>query len=134
MENYSIDGFGKVHIIRLARGELVIESVREFLEKAGIKNAVAVSCVGSFQKLKFRRPTDLGEHCKFEYLCIEAPMEVGTLTGSVINGSVHFHVVAADTEKQYCGHMDEGTETLYFLEIILVELVNCNLERCFASE
>lgn len=129
MKNFHIDGFGRVHIVEMVRGEPVVESILASLKKAGIKNAVVVSAVGSIQKLKYHRPTDLGQSAADEYLCVEGPMEVGSLTGSVIDGSGHFHIVASDTKNHYCGHLEEGTEVLYLLEVMLVELAGCNLER-----
>lgn len=134
MKHFESGDFGKTIVVELERGERVIEGIEQALEKAGVKNALVVSAVGSIQKLNYHRPTDLGESANDEFLSIDAPMEIGSLTGSVIDGLGHYHIVASDTENVYCGHLEPGTEVLYLLEISLVELSGCNLERKLTPE
>ena len=134
MKQFESGKFGKTIIIELGRGEMVIESIEQALSNAGIKDAIVVSAVGSLQKLKYHRPVDLGPSAVDEFLCIESPMEVGSLTGSIIDGVGHYHIVTSDTENLYCGHLEPGTEVLYLLEITLAELEGCNLERQLTPE
>lgn len=134
MKQFESGSFGKTIIIELERGEKVIEGIEEALCMAGIKNAIIVSAVGSIKKLNFHRPTDMGESANDEFITIDAPMEIGSLTGSIIDGAGHYHIVAADTQNVYCGHLEAGTEVLYLLEIIIAELNDCNLERKITPE
>lgn len=134
MKHFLVSNLGKTVIIELERGEKVVESIDKALKNAGISNAVVISAVGSIQKLVYHRPTDLGESASDEFLTIEAPMEIGSLTGSVIDGAGHFHIVASDTQNVYCGHLETGTEVLYLLEITLSEVNGCTLERRLTPE
>jgi predicted DNA-binding protein with PD1-like motif len=120
--------------VELSRGDKVIESIESALKEVGVKNAVVVSGIGSLQKLKYHRPLDLAETANDEYLCIEAPLEVGSLAGSVIDGVGHFHIVPADLKQVHSGHLELESEVLYLMEVILAELEGCNLERKLTPE
>lgn len=134
MKIFEADKLGKTIIVELKRGDKIIESISEALKKNDIKDAVIASAVGSIQKLVFHRPTDLGAAASDEIVTVEKPMEVCSLTGSIFNGSPHFHVVASAPDGIYSGHMEPGSETLYLLEVTIVEITGCDLERRFTPE
>ena len=134
MKHFDPVALGKTVIIELERGEPLIEGICQELEKSGIKNAIVGSAVGSIQKLVYHRPTDMGAAASDELLTVTAPMEVGSLIGSVIDGQAHFHVVAMAPDAVYGGHMEPGTEVMYLFEVVMVELTNCKLERRVTPE
>lgn len=129
MKTYKSGGLGRTLIIELERGEKIIESICDALKAANIENAIVGSAVGSIQKLNYHRPTDMGAAASDEFITVECPMEIGSLTGSVFGNSIHLHIVAAGPEEVYSGHLELGSETMYLLEIIMVEVEGCNLER-----
>lgn len=120
---------GRTIIVELERGERVIESIRTILGELNIKNAVVESSVGSLQRLVYHRPTGFQESAVDEFIDIREPMEIGCLSGSIIDGEPHFHFVAAGPEQIYSGHLEEESEVLYLLEVILKEIKGLNLER-----
>ena len=134
MKQFDPVQLGRTLIIELERGEPLIEGICGELEKAGIKNAIIGSAVGSIQKLIYHYPTDMGQTANDEFLTINEPMEVGSLTGSVIDGQAHFHIVATGPNGVYGGHVEPGTEVMYLLEIIMIELSGCSLERRLTPE
>jgi|LSQX01.2.fsa_nt_gb predicted DNA-binding protein with PD1-like motif len=129
MKKFVTEGLGRTLVIELDRGEKIVEGICAALEEAGIKNAIVGSVVGSVQKLVYHRPTDMGAAAADEMVVVEQPMEIGSLTGSVFDGAAHFHFVAADPTQTYCGHLEPGSETMYLLEVTMVEITGCNLER-----
>jgi len=134
MKQFDPAKLGRAVIIELERGDLLIEGICEELKKSGIKNAFVGSAVGSIQKLIYHRPTDMGQTANDENITVVAPMEVGSLTGSVIDGQAHFHVVAMSPEAVHGGHLEPGTEVMYLLEVIMIELADCDLERRVTPE
>jgi predicted DNA-binding protein with PD1-like motif len=134
MKQFDPVTLGRTIIIELERGEALIEGVCRELEKSGVKNAIIGSAVGSVQKLIYHRPTDMGQAANDETLTVNAPMEVGSLTGSVIDGQAHFHIIAVGPEGVYGGHMEPGTEVMYLFEIVMIELADCDLERRLTPE
>lgn len=134
MKEFESGRLGRTIVIELERGEKVIESICAALERKNIKNAVILSAVGSIQRLKYHRPVDLGEAANDEFFDIEAPMEIGSLIGSIIGGQAHFHIVAASPDGVYNGHLELGTEVMYLMEVIAAEMEGCNLERRLTPE
>lgn len=134
MKLFTSKGLGRTIIVELDRGEKIIEGICAALKKVGIENAIVGSAVGSIQKMHYHRPTDMSEAAIDEMICIEKPMEIGSLSGSVIDGVAHFHIVAADQTGIYCGHLENDSETMYLLEITMIELIDCHLERRLTPE
>jgi Predicted DNA-binding protein with PD1-like DNA-binding motif len=57
------------------------------------------------------------------------PIELGSLSGNVIDGDPHLHIVAQDAKGTYVGHLEEGTEVLFLAEIILAEIKDPGIHR-----
>lgn len=118
-------------MIYLGRGDLLLESIRGELEKAGIKNAAIIGAVGSMQKLVYHLPTSMGPTSNDKFITVEGngPVELGSLSGNVIDGEPHLHVVCQDQKGNYIGHLEEGTEVLFLAEIIIAEIKELNIHR-----
>ncbi|MDQ0257334.1 putative DNA-binding protein with PD1-like motif [Evansella vedderi] len=123
--------FGRPIVINLSKGDLLLESIRDRLAEEGIKNAVLFGAVGSMQKLVYHLPTSMGPTSEDVFLTIQGngPIELGSLSGNVIDGEPHLHIVAQDKEGNYVGHLEEGTEVLFLAEIILAEMKDLNIHR-----
>lgn len=129
MKSFNANGLGRVLILNLQRGDMLLESIREQLAANGIKDAIILSAIGSLQKAVFHRVTGMEESPVDEIVTIEKPIELASLQGIVVNGEPHFHMVVSDLDKTYTGHLEEGTTVLYLTEISLVEIIGTNLER-----
>jgi len=123
------EGTGRVLIINLRRGDLLLESIEEGLAKAGISNAIVTSAIGSLQKAVFHRVTGMEAEPVDEFVTVEKPIELASLQGIVVDGHPHFHMVVSDVETPYTGHLENGTTVLYLVEITLLELKGADLER-----
>ncbi|MEH7117048.1 PPC domain-containing DNA-binding protein [Neobacillus vireti] len=125
------EGIGRVIVINLSRGDKLLEGIRDRLREEGIKNAVLFGAVGSMQKLVYHLPTSMGPTSEDKFLTIQGngPIELGSLSGNVINGDPHMHIVAQDKEGTYIGHLEEGTEVLFLAEIIMAEIKDLNIHR-----
>ncbi|HEY8528828.1 MAG TPA: PPC domain-containing DNA-binding protein [Paenibacillaceae bacterium] len=125
------EGFGRALIIHLRRGDLLLESIRDLLAKEGIKNAVLFGAVGSMRKLVYHLPTSTGPTSNDRFITVEGngPIELGSLSGNVIDGDPHLHIVAQDAKGTYIGHLEEGTEVLFLAEIILAEIKDPGIHR-----
>jgi len=129
MISYTKESSGRVVVLNLERGDLLLESIQEELARLGIKDAIITSAIGSLSKAKFHRVTGLEREPVDEYLTVEKPMELASLQGIVVDGHPHFHMVISDLEQTYTGHLEEGTEVLYLVEISLLELKDMGLSR-----
>lgn len=132
MENtFFGENFGRAIVINLGRGDLLLESIRDRMKEHGIKNAVLFGAVGSMQKLVYHLPTSMGPTSNDKFITIkgDGPIELGSLSGNVIDGEPHIHIVAQDKNGNYIGHLEEGTEVLFLAEIILAEIKGLNIHR-----
>ncbi len=129
MISFCKQGTGRLVVINLERGDLLLESIRNALDSYGIRDAVVVSAIGSLSKVVLHRVTGYEVEPVDEFVTLEKPMELASLQGIVVDGHPHFHMVVSDLEQAYTGHLEEGTTTLYLVEISLLELTNVDLKR-----
>ena len=129
MISFCKEGTGRLVVINLERGDLLLEGIRNELEKLGIRDAVITSAIGSLSKVVLHRVTGFEPKPVDEFITLEKPMELASLQGVVLDGHPHFHMVVSDLEQAYTGHLEEGTTVLYLVEISLLELKNTGLKR-----
>lgn len=129
MTTFTGEGIGKILVINLKRDEKILDSVREAVKKAGIRDGVIMSAIGSLKKAHFHRVTDMSETPVDEYVTIERPIELASLQGIIADYEPHFHMVVSDTEKTYTGHLEQDTTVVYLAEITIAEVKGLALER-----
>lgn len=129
MVKYTAEGLGKVLILNLKRGDLLLETIETELKESGIANALITGAIGSLQKAVFHRVIGTGPKPEDEYITVEKPLELASLQGIVLDYKAHFHMVISDVEKAYSGHLEPGTTVLYLSEITLVEIKGAALHR-----
>ena len=120
---------GRIIILNLDRGDLLLETIEEELAKSGIKDALITGAIGSLQKVVLHRVIGLGPEPEDEYITMEKPMELASLQGVVLDGKAHFHMVVSDVDQAYSGHLEPGTTVLYLAEVSLAELKGVSLCR-----
>lgn len=123
------EGTGRVVVINLRRGDLLLESIEKELAALSIKNAIITSAIGSLQKAVFHRVTGMEAEPVDEFITVEKPLELASVQGLVVDGHPHFHMVVSDVKQPYTGHLEPGTTVLYLVEITLLELKELNLQR-----
>jgi hypothetical protein len=123
--------FGRAIVIHLGRGDRLLESIRDLARREGIRNAAVIGAVGSLQKLVYHLPTSMGPTSDDRIITVQGngPIELGSLSGNLIDGDPHLHIVAQDRSGNYIGHLEEGSEILFLAEIILAEIEGLNIHR-----
>lgn len=130
MEYFNTDQPGKTYILRLDKGDYVLESIMELIEKEGLKDAVVISGIGTLDYCVLHMVMTTGypavEHFeKWE----DKPLELSSLSGVIASGKPHLHTCVSDHEKAYSGHMEPGCRVLYLAEIVIMELKSLKLTR-----
>ena len=123
------EGFGRIVVLSFDRGEKLLEGIRDKLKELGIKNAVLVSAMGTFEKARFHRITTTDANPKDEVIELESPMELAAVDGIVADGQPHFHMVFQDLDRAYAAHLEEGSVVCYLAEVVLAELKGVELTR-----
>lgn len=130
MREFIAKEYGRTLVIHLGKGELLLESVQKALEEKNIKNAVLLSAIGSLRKLSMHIIMDTEDNATNHFLVVEKPFELCAMQGLVLNGVPHFHMVcSAPGNESFCGHVEEGCEVQYLMEIALLEIKDMNLTR-----
>ena len=123
------EGFGRIIILSFDRGEKLREGIREKLKELGVKNAVLVSAIGTFEKARFHRIKTTNRRPEDEILEIDGPMELAGVAGVVADGEPHFHMVFQDLNRAYAAHLEDGSVVCYLAEVVLAELKGVSLTR-----
>ena len=123
------EGFGRIVILSFDRGENLREGIRDKLKELGIRNAVIVSAIGTFEKARFHRIRCTELDPEDEFFEIEGPMELAAVDGIVADGEPHFHMVFQDLDRAYAAHLEDGSVVCYLAEIVLAEIQGVELTR-----
>jgi hypothetical protein len=125
---------GRTVVLELQRGDGLLESIREQAADLGLRNAMLTTAVGSLMRLIVHKPTSLAAAAEDAFQTIEEALEICSLTGSVIGGEPHLHIVAAGPGGLYAGHVENDTRVLYLTELTLTEIEGVDLERRLTKE
>lgn len=132
MEYFSTEDIGRVFVLRLDQGDMVLESINEFIAKEGIKDGVVISAIGTLDMCTLHMVTTTGypavEH--FEHW-ENKPLELSSIDGIIADGQPHLHAVVSDSEEAYSGHLENGCRVLYLAEIAIMELKSMDLARVY---
>ena len=128
--------YDKVHVLKLDKDVLLLESLTEFAKKEKIEFA-EVNFIGAIQNAKVM----YFDQKRKQYVHHEFPDGHEVLNGmgniSLLDGEpfVHVHVTLADKDGSAIGgHLDEGTK-VWLIEAIITELNGPNgIERKFDDE
>jgi hypothetical protein len=129
MKILSGEGFGRVLVINLKRGEKLLESVKKAVKEAGIRDGVILSAIGSLQKAHFHRVVSLTDEPEDEFVVIEKPIELASLQGIIADYEPHFHMVVSDVGRTYTGHLEPDTTVVYLAELTIAEIRNLDIKR-----
>ncbi|CAM3610727.1 PPC domain-containing DNA-binding protein [Erysipelothrix urinaevulpis] len=114
----------KEHVMRLLPGEDLVLSLHNYCKKHEIKAAYIGTCVGSFQRVVFRKGYDQ------VLFTMEGPFEIVSMEGTLSNQGMHLHTAVSDTNfKVYGGHLLVGSIIQSTAEIVLIELESHELRR-----
>ena len=130
MNYFNARSSGRVFVLRLDPGDLLLESIKTMIQKEAIRDAYVASAIGTLDYCVMHMVMTTG-YPPVEYFArwADKPLELSSIDGLIANGVPHFHMVVSDHEKAYSGHLEEGCRVLYLAEIVIVELDGANLTR-----
>ncbi|MPM76898.1 hypothetical protein SDC9_123897 [bioreactor metagenome] len=130
MRSFAANEYGKIIVVHLGKGDLLLENIQKALEEHQVKNAILTSAIGSLRKLSMHIIMDTGDNATNKFVTVDNAFELNSMQGLVLNGTPHFHMVcSAPGNELYSGHVEPGCEVQYLMEISLVEVKDMNLTR-----
>jgi len=130
MDNFTAGKTGKITILSLKQGEMLLERIEEFVKKSGIKEGVVLSGIGTLDKCVLHMVMTTGyppvEHfARWD----DKALELASIQGFIANGKPHLHTVVSDNERTWAGHLEYGCRVLYLAEVVIMETAGTGLVR-----
>jgi hypothetical protein len=129
MKVFTGNQFGRYFIIGLQKDDLILESVQKTVDEYGIKNAIITSGIAATYHMRWHHIKDTDDHPTDLIMEHSAPMEVGGISGLVIDGIPHLHCTFSDHDRAWAEHLEEGCRVQYVGEISMIELLDVDLSR-----
>ena len=131
MESFESDD-GHV-VVRLDRGDMALESIREACATHDLDTGAVVSGIGTFSNLNIHyvNRTDLPDEQADRNVDLEldGSWEVTDVGGVIADGEPHLHVTAFDGERTLGGHLEDGCEVNVLGEFTLRAFEGLSLTR-----
>lgn len=126
---YAIDGqFKRIAILRLKYQTDLLAGLESMAKKQKIRNAVILSGIGSVRSFHIHAVSNRTFPSKDMYVkSPTASADLVSMNGYIIDGRVHAHVMLADADKAFGGHLEAGTEVFTFA-IVTVGILNDNAD------
>ena len=119
----------KVHVLRVDPGEDVLESVKNFLAEAGVRQAVVTGGYGTLAASHLHWVTHNRIPVDNTFRRDEGGIEILAMNGLVVEGAPHIHVTLSTPEGAYGGHLEEGCIAYVLCEVFLAEIEGQKLTR-----
>jgi predicted DNA-binding protein with PD1-like motif len=118
---YSTDGkFERVVILRLKYQTDLLTGLESMVKQQKIHNAVILAGIGSLRNYHFHVVSNRSFPTKNVHVeDPEAPADLVSMNGYVIDGRVHAHVTLANPDKAFGGHLERGTTVFTFAIVTL---------------
>lgn len=117
----------RIHVVRLENGDDVLNSLSAFAAEAGVANASILSGVGSIKSYHSHVVSSTGLPPGNDFTRGDGPFDIITVTGGILDGTVHAHIEYSDRHASHGGHLEEGTIVLTFALITIAELSGIDL-------
>ena len=129
MKHFISNRVGRTFIIRLEKGDLLKESIKELAKQEGVANGVVLSGIATFDVAHLQMTTTFGYPIEYHVVHLEEPLELANLDGTIIDFEPHLHGVISNAHSTWAGHLLDECRILYLAEIVIQELECANLIR-----
>ncbi len=129
MKTFCGNQLGRYVIIGLQKDDLILESVQKAVNDYGIRNAIVTSGIAATYHMRWHHIKDTEDYPTDEFLEHSGPIEVGGISGMVIDGVPHLHCNFADHDRAWSGHLEDHCAVQYVGEISMIELLDLDITR-----
>ncbi len=109
-------------MVRLNPNDDILLSLRKAVEQAGIRTGMILNGLGSARSYHYHVVGDYNLPPKEIFPKGDAPFDIVSITGMIIDGRVHAHITFSDAGKAQGGHLEEGCRVLTFTAIAIADL------------
>lgn len=112
----------RIVLVRMNPGDDILLSIRKAVEQSSIKTGLILNGLGSARSYHYHVVADNNLPPKEAYPKGEAPLDIVSITGLIIDGRVHAHITFSDDSKALGGHLEEGCRALTFSVVAIADL------------
>ena len=123
MKYFKSSQLGRVFILRMERGDLLLETVADLCKTENIQNAILSSGIATFDAVHMQMTNTDGYPIGYHVHCLQEPLELGALDGTIIDGLPHLHGVVSNSQRTWAGHLLDHCRILYLGEIVIQEIL-----------
>lgn len=119
----------EVYRVRLDRGDLLLETIQQFIRENHISDGAVLTAVGSLGECTYHRVKTTAEKPEDEFLTVKEPMEILNINGLIANGEPHLHLTMSGSQGAFGGHLEKGCRVLYRAEVTIAKFSGTPLAR-----
>ena len=118
---YALEGkFDRVVVLRFKYQADLLAGLERMVKERGIRNAVILAAAGSVRGFHIHTVSNRTFPSKDIYVKDpEAPADIVSMNGYVVNGQVHPHITLANPDRAFGGHLEPGTTVFTFAVVTL---------------
>jgi len=125
---------GEIVVVRLAYGDLLLESIQEICRQRRIRDGVILTGFGSLTDIAVSGAVGASfPPRKFYQRTRPRGVEILAMSGVIANYHVHCHLVLSDRNQAFGGHLEQGCRILSLAEIVLMRVTGIKLARLVDS-
>ncbi|MEM2946540.1 MAG: DNA-binding protein [Thermoproteota archaeon] len=122
-------GLGRIIVLRGDRGEDLLETIETTARANRVANGVIISAIGTLENCRIHRVTSMKLPPEEEYVDVDGPLEINSVSGVIANGRLHAHISVSDGKGTYGGHLEPGSRILYLAEVVIAEITGVSFDR-----
>ena len=116
--------------MRLDRGDLLLETILEAIEKYNIQDGAVLTAAGSLQECTYHGVKSLAAKPEQLFTTRKGPMEILSVNGIIAAGEPHLHMTLSSPEGgAFGGHLEKGCKVLYRAELTIAKFSGTALAR-----
>ncbi len=118
----------RIVVLRFKFGTDLLAGLQKMIDQDKIKNAVILSGFGSVRGYQIHQVSNRDMPSKNMFIKNPtAPADIIGMSGMVMNGRVHPHIVLANADKAFGGHLEPET-TVFTFAVITLGVLDDNID------
>lgn len=107
--------FDRVLVLRFKNQTDLLDGLQRMVKQNHIRNAVILNGTGSVIGYQIHQVSNRAFPSKNTYVADPThPADIAAMSGYVLGGNLHPHIVLADPDKAFGGHLEPGTKVFTF--------------------
>lgn len=130
MKYFGTSGAITTFVLQFDEGDLLLESINEFIEVEGILSGAVVSGIGTLDQATLHMITTTTYPPELTFpRWGSAPLELVSMQGAIVDGVPHIHATLAREGQVFAGHLEDRCRVLYLAEVVIFSFSDLNLTR-----